>query len=101
MELDTNLLLTAEKLYLDPSLVQGKNVDGTFALKRPASKTYLVVDPLQHAVLSEFTQRRSVPEVLEACIRKRCCPALRDFYDLILKAHQVGVLRSEELGAEG
>jgi CRP-like cAMP-binding protein len=42
-----------------------------------------------------------VPEVLESCIRQRYCPALRDFYDLILKAHQAGILRSEELGAEG
>lgn len=101
MDLDTNLLLTAEKLYLDPSLVKGKALANTFALKRPASQTYLVVNALENAVLNEFAQRRSVPEVLESCIRKRCCPALRDFYDLILKAHRAGVLRSEELGAEG
>ena len=101
MALDSNLLLTAERFHLEPRLVRGGTVRGTFALKRPASRTYLVVSELQGRVLEEFAQPRTVPEVLETCIRKRSCPALRDFYDLVLKAHRAGILRSEELGAEG
>lgn len=101
MELDSNLLLTAEKLRLEPGLIQGTKFRGTYAIKRVDSQTYLVVDERQGRVLSEFTQLKTVPEVLEACIRKRSCPALREFYDLILKAHRAGVLRSEELGAAG
>jgi CRP-like cAMP-binding protein len=101
MHLDTDLLLTAERLQLEPGLLRGEKINGVFAFKRVASQTYLVVNELQARVLGEFASPRSVPEVLEACIRKRSCPALRDFYDLILKAHRAGVLRSEEIGVEG
>ncbi len=101
MHLDTNLLLTAERLRLEPGLIRGEKINGAFAYKRVDSQTYLVVNELQDRVLAEFASLRTVPEVLETCIRKRSCPALRDFYDLILKAHEAGVLRSEELGAEG
>src|SRR5687767_13334469 len=101
MQLDTNLLLSAEKLHLEPGLVRGKTTDRTFAFKRVESQTYLVVNELQAAVLEQFAHPRNVPEALEACIRQRSCTPLREFYDLILKAHQAGVLRSEELGAEG
>lgn len=98
---DSTLLLTAEKLYLEQTLLRGKKVNGTYAFKRPESQTYLVVNELQARILEEFATPKSVPEVLEACIRRRSCTALREFYDLILKAHQAGVLRSEELAAEG
>jgi len=101
MSLDTNLLLSAERLQLEPGLVRGKNVRGTFTLKRVSSQTYLVVNELQAHVLEEFTQPCNVPDALENCIRRRTCTPLREFYDLIIKAHRVGVLRSEELDAEG
>lgn len=98
---DTNLLLSAEKLQLEPGLLRGCHVRGTFALKRVSSQTYLAVSELQARVLEEFTQARNVPDALESCIRRRTCPPLREFYDLIVKAHRVGVLRSEELESEG
>src|SRR5882762_2138472 len=101
MHLDTNLLLTAEVLRLEPGLVRGQKVKETFALKRVASQTYLVVNALQAGVLEEFAAGKNVPDALERCIRSRACPPLREFYDLILKAHRAGVLRSEELCAEG
>lgn len=101
MNQHANLLLTAENLQRDPSLLRGQNVRGAFALKRVASHTYLVVNELQARVLAEFAQARSVPQVLERCITERKCPALREFYDLILKAHAAGILRSEELCTEG
>ncbi|HEY8993081.1 MAG TPA: cyclic nucleotide-binding domain-containing protein [Lacunisphaera sp.] len=101
MNQQANLLLTAENLQRESELLRGQNVRGTFALKRVASQTYLVVNELQARVLSEFTQARSVPQVLERCICERKCPALREFYDLILKAHAAGILRSEELCTGG
>jgi CRP-like cAMP-binding protein len=101
MNQHANLLLTAENLQRDPDLLRGQNVRGTFALKRVASQTYLVVNELQARVLSEFAQAKSVPQVLERCICERKCPALREFYDLILKAHAAGILRSEELCSGG
>lgn len=101
MDLDPDLLLTAENLRLETGLVRGQRDRGAVALKRLPSQTYLVVDSLQAQVLEEFAQPRNVPAVLENCIRKRICPPLREFYDLVAKAHRAGILRSEELGAEG
>jgi CRP-like cAMP-binding protein len=101
MHIDTDLLLTAERLQLEPGLVRGPKVRGAFTLKRVSSQTYLVVNELQSRVLEEFAQPRNVPDVLESCIRRRICPSLREFYDLIVKAHRAGILRSEELDAEG
>lgn len=93
--MDTNLLLTAESLRLAPGLVRGQPVKGAFTLKDVASQVYLTVDANQMRVLEEFEHARTVPEVLENCIRNRTCIALREFYDLILKASQAGVLRIE------
>ena len=101
MNQHANLLLAAENLQRDSGLVRGKNVHGTFALKRVASQTYLVVSELQARVLAEFAKPKTVPQVLENCICERKCPALREFYDLILKAHAAGILRSEELCTGG
>jgi hypothetical protein len=101
MNQHANLLLTAENLQRDPNLLRGQKVRETFALKRVASHTYLVVNELQARVLAEFAQARSVPQVLERCICERKCPALREFYDLILKAHAAGILRSEEICTTG
>ncbi|HET7535403.1 MAG TPA: cyclic nucleotide-binding domain-containing protein [Candidatus Didemnitutus sp.] len=97
MNQHADLLLAAENLQRDSGLVRGEPVRGAFALKRPASQTYLVVNDLQARVLAEFAKPKSVPQVLEVCICERKCPALREFYDLILKAHAVGILRTEEL----
>lgn len=101
MELDRDLLLTAEHLRLEEGLLRGKTVRGAFAFKRVTSQTYLVVDALQAQVLETFAQPKNVPAALETCIRQRTCPPLREFYDLILKAHRAGILRSEEIGAAG
>lgn len=101
MESDANLILSAETLRLESDLVRGQKVRGVFALKRVPSQTYLVVNELQARILEEFTQPKNVPQVLENCIRARMCTALREYYDLVLKAHRAGVLRSEELYREG
>ncbi|HEY0946202.1 MAG TPA: cyclic nucleotide-binding domain-containing protein [Opitutaceae bacterium] len=96
--MDTNLLLTGETLRLAPGLVRGQPVKGAFTLKDVASQVYLTVDAKQMRVLEEFEQPHTVPEVLENCIRNRACLALREYYDLVLKASRAGVLRVE--GAE-
>lgn len=97
MDSQANLLLSAEVLRRETGLIRGQTVGNTFALKRVASQTYLTVNKLQAGVLAEFAQPKNVPEALEACIRNRKCPPLREFYDLVLKAHRAGLLRSEEL----
>jgi CRP-like cAMP-binding protein len=101
MKADHDLLLSAEHLRLESGLARGEAMRGVFTFKRIPSRTYLTVDALQAQVLDEFSQSVNVPTALENCIRKRTCPPLRDFYDLVLKAHRAGVLRAEEIGAEG
>jgi len=100
MDQHTNLLLSAEVLRREAGLIRGQAVGNTFALKRIASQTYLTVDKLQTRVLAEFAEPKNVPEALESCIRNRKCPPLGEFYDLVLKAHRAGLLRSEELCTE-
>jgi CRP-like cAMP-binding protein len=100
MDQHANLLLSAETLRRETGLVRGQTVGSAFALKRLASQTYLVVDKLQAGVLAEFAEPKNVPQALENCIRNRKCPPLHAFYDLILKAHRAGLLRSEELCTE-
>lgn len=97
MDQHANLLLSAEVLRRDTGLARGQSVGGAFALKRVASQTYLIVDKLQAGVLAEFAEPKTVPAALENCIRDRKSPSLPKFYDLILKAHRAGLLRSEEL----
>jgi len=97
MNQQANLLLSAETLRRESGLVRGQNIEGTFALKRVASQTHLIVNQLQAGVLAEFAEPKNVPQALENCIRERKCPPLHEFYDLVLKAHRAGILRSEEL----
>ncbi len=101
MDHHANLLLAAENLRKETGLLRGRKMRGAFAYKRVASQTYLVVSELQARVLNEFATAKKVPQALENCIRERTCIPLHEFYDLILKAHRAGVLRSEELCADG
>lgn len=94
--MDENLLLTAEILSLSPDLYLGQRVNGAFVVKNITAQTYLTVDACQWGVLSEFAQPQTVPAVLEKVIRDRTCPALSDFYELILKAYKGGILRNEQ-----
>jgi CRP-like cAMP-binding protein len=95
MPFDTNLLLTAETLRLSSDLTRGQAIQDTFAVRSHATGKYLILDETQARVLNEFAQPRTVPEVLEDCIRNRKCPALREFYALIVNANDAGVLCGE------
>src|SRR5688572_32986794 len=101
MDQHANLLLSAEVLRRENGIIRGQSVGNSVAFKRIRSQTYLIVDKLQAGVLAEFAQPKNVPEALENCISTRKCPSLGEFYDLILKAHRAGMLRSEELCTDG
>ncbi len=93
MALDLQLLFTAERLQLNPLLTKGAVQHGRFTVKSLDTGGYLTVDDLQWDVLACFAQPKTVPEVLRSLIVDRRCPALRDFYELIIKAQRGGILQ--------
>jgi CRP-like cAMP-binding protein len=92
--MDLQLLFTAERLQLNRLLTKGAVKKGRFTLKTLDIGGYLTVDELQWEVLSAFAQPKTVPEILRNLIVERKCPALRDFYELIIKAQRSGVLQT-------
>ncbi len=90
---NAKLLFTAERLRLNPRTTTGKVEGGRLTIKTLDDRGYLTVDELQWEVLRQFADYRTVPDVLLQLIRDRKCPALKDFFELILKAHQIGVLQ--------
>jgi CRP-like cAMP-binding protein len=93
MATDLQLLFTAERLQLNPRLFTGAESDGRFTLKTLDTGCYLTIDRLQLGALLAFSKPTTVPEVLRNLIVERKCPALRDFYELVLKAQRAGVLQ--------
>jgi CRP-like cAMP-binding protein len=90
--MNETLLLTAEKLTLNRDLRFGRSYKGAFVVKNVPAQTYLTVTPQQWAVVQEFMEPSTVPDVLGRMIPQRTCPALNEFYEVILKAHRAGIL---------
>lgn len=90
--METNLILTANRWQLAPQLEQTKPFGGVLFIKNIPERTYLAVTPKQWEVLARFSQPRMVPEVMESIIDDRICPALGEFYELILKAVRARIL---------
>lgn len=93
--MDDHLLLTAVQLQLDPEVRSGKSYHGVFTVKNPCTHAYLRVTQADWAVLVQFATPIKVPDALRRMLEERTCPALRDFYEVVLKAHRVGILRHE------
>jgi CRP-like cAMP-binding protein len=90
--MNETLLLTAEKLSLNRDLRFGRSCKGAFVVKNVPAQTYLTVTPQQWAVVQEFMEPSTVPDVLGRMIPQRTCPALNEFYEVILKAYSAGIL---------
>jgi CRP-like cAMP-binding protein len=90
--MNETLLLTAEKLTLNRDLRFGRSYKGAFVVKNMPAQTYLTVTPQQWAVVQEFMEPSTVPDVLGRMIAQRTCPALNEFYEVILKAYRAGIL---------
>jgi CRP-like cAMP-binding protein len=95
--MDENLILTADVLSLSPDLNKGKMSNGVFVVKNVQTQTYLAINEQQWNVLNEFSSEQTVPGVLEVTIRGRTCPALCEYYELILKACRACILRSDQV----
>jgi CRP-like cAMP-binding protein len=94
MAMDLQLLFTAERLQLNPHISKGVDSNGRFTLKTLDTGGYLTIDRLQLGALLAFSKPTTVPEALRTLIIERKCPALRDFYELVLKAQRTGVLQT-------
>ena len=94
MAMDLQLLFTAERLQLNPHISKGADSNGRFTVKTLDTGGYLTIDRLQLGALLAFSKPTTVPEALRTLIVERKCPALRDFYELVLKAQRTGVLQT-------
>lgn len=90
--MEIGLILTAQTWQLSRTLACGQRHGGVLVVKNLAAHTYLTVDPKQWQVLQQFQQPQTVPAVLEHIIEERLCPALGEYYELVLKAVRAGVL---------
>jgi len=84
--MEINLILTAKSWQLASQLERSKTYGGVLIVKNVPERTYLAVTPRQWQVLSRFAEAHTVPQVLETVINDRICPALGEFYELMLKA---------------
>ena len=90
--MEINLILTAKKWQLAPQLERTRAAGGVQLVKNIPARTYLAITPAQWIVLNRFKEVHTVPQVLEAAIEDRICPALGEFYELILKAVRARIL---------
>lgn len=90
--MEINLILTAKSWQIAPQLERTKAFGGVLMVKNVPERTYLAVTPRQWQVLSRFNEAHTVPQVLEGIINDRSCPALSEYYELILKAVKARIL---------
>ena len=90
--METNLILTAQTWKLSDALECGQKHGGVLTVKNVTGHTYLLITSKQWQVLQKFRQPGTVPKVLEEIIEARLCPALGEYYELVLKAVRAGVL---------
>lgn len=90
--MEINLILTAKSWQLASQLERTKPYGGVLIVKNVPERTYLAVTPKQWEVLSRFSESHTVPQVLESIINDRICPALGEFYELMLKAVKARII---------
>ncbi len=95
--LDLPALLGTAVLRLAPDLRTAPTRGSLLAVKHDASGSLLVVARSQWQLLERFTAGCTVPEALCAIIADEHCPPLREFYALVVQAHEHGILRVDGL----
>jgi len=92
---DLGVLLNQAVLLLSPDVRMTKLSTDRVALKYQPGRRYLVVTSHQWNLLQEFKgQPRTVTDVLCGLIGSERCPSLRELYELVVKATQVGILQT-------
>ena len=88
-------LLNQAVLRVSPEVLIAKLRSDRLVVKYVAGRQYLVLTPKQWALLQEFGAGRTVTSVLCAAITSQRCPALREFYELVVKAVRSGILQTD------
>jgi cAMP-dependent protein kinase regulator len=93
--IDQPTLLTVALLRLAPEtdLRVAEIRPDRVVVKYHPGRRYLVATPAQWRLLQSFGAGRTVPDVLFEAISDRHSPALREFYELVLKAFRHGILQ--------
>lgn len=95
-DLDQNTLLTVIELQCAEACRTAQIAPEKIIVKYDPARTYLTMTPMQWRAIRAFVAPgRSVPQVLFQLIMDRGCVPLREFYELVVKAVQCGVLQSE------
>lgn len=92
--MDEQLVLTAQTLKLNPDLQRADVAGEVFVVKNVPARRYLTVSGEQWNLLRNFANPATVPDVLRAVILNRSSLPLREYYELVLKAHRAGILHS-------
>lgn len=95
--MDQNLLLTVERLTLNPDIQRGWVANEVFVIKNVPAQTYLTVSLPQAEVLQAFAEGSTVPAAFARLLQSRGCPPLREFYELVVKACDAGILGGSSL----
>lgn len=93
---DPVTLLTTDRLVLSPDLRTSKAWSERVVVKYQPGRRYLVCTPAQWRLLQDFAAPgRTVPELLLELIPEGRCPSLREFYELVVRAQEAGILQVE------
>lgn len=79
-------------LTLNPSLKRISYGKDEILLKDTIRYQYLVVTVAEEEILQKFNGKQTLAEILEDLMRCSTVPSLRAFYDLVYKAHEIGIL---------
>lgn len=91
--IDQNELLAVAQLTLTADLAVTEVRTRRLCIKYLPGRRYLVVNPEQWRVLLAFREGRTAPQALCELISNRQSIPLRDYYELLIKAFDAGILQ--------
>ena len=94
-EIDQSTLLTVIELRCAEACRAVRISDQVVVVKYEPARTYLAVTPEQWEALKFFGPGRTAPQVVFQLIMDRMGVPLREFYEVVIKAFDRGVLQAE------
>ncbi len=85
-------ILSRGVLRLSADIREGPEEAEALIIKNDPAKTYMTVSSNQWAILQRFKGGNSASKILPELIQNRRCPALKEFYELILKGRKEKML---------